>query len=134
MNRPTKDAYYLDIAKAVSARSTCIRKHYGAVIVKNDEIISTGYNGSPRGETNCCDIARCYRKEHNVPQGSQYELCRSIHAEMNAIISARRTDILGGTLYLYCYDLEAGHEIEAHPCLICERFIKTAELKVVSHV
>lgn len=124
--RPTKDENYLAIAKAVSERSTCLRRAYGAVIVKNDEIVSTGYNGAPRGEENCCDLGYCEREAKKIPHGERYELCRSVHAEQNAIISASRKDIIGATLYLYGYDFIAGKTIDAEPCCICARFIKNA--------
>ena len=100
MDRIDKINYYLDIAETVTKRSTCIRRNFGAIIVKNDEIISTGYNGAPRGRKNCCDLKSCLREELQVPRGERYELCRSVHAEQNAIISASRKDMLNGTLYL----------------------------------
>lgn len=128
MMRPTKNEYYLQIAKAVSRRSTCLRRQYGAVIVNNDEIISTGYNGSPRGEENCCDTGICYRVGHAHNDGD-YASCCSVHAEMNAIISASRAEMLGATLYLY--GEENGKEIEASPCPICQRLIKNAGIKEV---
>ena len=99
-NRTSKENYYLDIADAVLQRSTCLRRMYGAIIVRNDEIISTGYNGAPRGRINCTDAGRCAREEQKIPSGERYELCRSVHAEANAIISASRRDMLGATLYL----------------------------------
>lgn len=122
--RISKDRYYLDIASAVSKRSTCLRRQYGAVIVKNDEIISTGYNGAPRGEKNCCDTGKCWREENNVPHGEKYESCKSVHAEMNAIISASRRDMIGSTLYLvgFCDD----KKIKAEPCDICRRLMENA--------
>lgn len=122
--RISKNQYYLNIAKAVAMRSTCLRRQYGAVIVKNDEIIATGYNGAPRGESNCCDTGICYREAHNIPHGEQYEKCVAVHAEQNAIISASRAEMIGSTMYLA--GIENGVEIEAVPCLICERLIKNA--------
>ena len=119
--RIDKDAYYLNIAKAVSMRSTCLRRQYGAVIVKNDEIIATGYNGAPRGEENCCDVGVCWREENNIPHGEQYEKCVAVHAEQNAIISAPRDKMIGSTLYLY--GEENGVILEAEPCEICRRMI-----------
>lgn len=129
--RPTKDKYYLDIALAVSKRSTCLRRHYGAVIVNNDVIVSTGYNGSPRGEFNCCDIGEC--KRMNMPHNSgDYSLCTSVHAEQNAIISAGMEELIGATIYL------AGEEViddkyveldECEPCPICLRMIKNSQIK-----
>ena len=128
--RPTKTEYYLGIAEAVAKRSTCLRRQYGAVIVKDDEIISTGYNGAPRGEINCCDCGICERARQNVPHGERYELCRSVHAEANAIISARRADMMGATLYLV--GLEDGKRIDAQPCDMCRRLINNAGLTVIS--
>lgn len=134
--RPDKHSYYLDIAKAVCKRSTCIRRQYGAVIVKDDEIIATGYNGAPRGEENCCDKGICWREEHNIPHGEQYEKCVGVHAEQNAIISARRKDLLGSTLYLYGeeFDTKTGKScqiLDAKPCEICVKMIKNAGIKEV---
>lgn len=122
--RPSKHNYYLDIAKAVARRSTCLRRQYGAVIVKNDEIISTGYNGAARNEPNCCDVGTCWRESHGIPHGEQYEKCVAVHAEQNAIISAARSEMVGSTLYLY--GMENGETISAKPCEICERMIKNA--------
>ena len=120
MERVSKDEYYLNIAAAVAARSTCLRKHYGAVIVKNDEVIATGYNGSPRGEANCCDTGVCYCRSHELPldetaaaHGSQYGSCVAVHAEQNAIISASRQELQGSTLYLVGYDPRTKKWIEA---------------------
>lgn len=128
-SRPDKGAYYLNIAKAVSERSTCLRRQYGAIIVKNDEIISTGYNGAPRGEENCCDCGECYRAKHKIPHGERYEECVAVHAEANAIISASRRDMIGATLYLY--GSENGKIINAEPCKMCERLIRNAGIDVV---
>ena len=100
MERISKENYYLDIAETVLERATCLRRIYGAIIVKNDEIISTGYNGAPRGRANCVDMGYCSREAMKVPRGERYELCRSVHAEANAIISASRRDMVGGTIYL----------------------------------
>ncbi len=104
MERISKENYYLDIAETVLERATCLRRVYGAIIVKNDEIISTGYNGAPRGRANCVDMGYCSREALRVPRGERYELCRSVHAEANAIISAARRDLLGATLYMACMD------------------------------
>lgn len=124
MSRISKDEYYSNIAFAVSKRSTCLKRRYGAVIVKNDEIIATGYNGSPRGEVNCCDLGRC--KRMNVPHNSgNYGDCHAVHAEQNAMLSARRRDMLGATLYLAGED-ENGRIANAEPCPICERMIRNA--------
>lgn len=122
--RIDKNDYYLNIAFAVAQRSTCVRRQYGAVIVNNDEIVSTGYNGSARGEENCCDVGKCWRQERDIPHGEQYEKCVAVHAEQNAIISASRKDMLGATLYLV--GIENGELIEAEPCEICRRMITNA--------
>lgn len=125
MARISKDEYYLAIAQTVALRSTCLRRQYGAVIVKNDRIISTGYNGSARGEENCCDVGECWREAHGIPHGEQYEKCAAVHAEDNAISQAGRESI-GATLYLAGF--EDGKPIEAKPCLMCERKIKNAQI------
>lgn len=126
--RISKDEYYLDIAKVVSMRSTCLTRQYGAVIVKDDEIIATGYNGAPRGIENCCDKGYCKRKQSDVKK-EDYSDCCSVHAEQNAIISAARRDMLGATLYLV--GRENDTEIsDIAPCAICARMIKNAGLKV----
>lgn len=131
MARPGKDEYYLNIAAEVAKRSTCLRRQYGAVIVKNDEIIATGYNGSPRGVINCADAGRCWREDHNVPHGERYEMCKSVHAEQNAIISASRRDMLGAVMYLAGW--ENDKRIKAVPCTICKRLIQNAGIqKVIS--
>lgn len=128
MNRPSHDKYYLDIARAVSRRSTCLRRQYGAVIVNNDEIIATGYNGAPRGWINCCDVGTCNRTSHEHNDGN-YGDCRSVHAEMNAIISASRQEMIGATLYLAGF--EDGKAVAAEPCPICQRLIVNAGIKEV---
>lgn len=129
MERPDKDTYYLNIAKAVCIRSTCLKRQYGAVIVNNNEIISTGYNGAPRGEISCYDLGICDRLE--VPHNSgDYSKCRAVHAEMNAIISAARSEMLGGTLYLYGMDNNISVE-DACPCPVCYKMIKNAGIKKV---
>lgn len=130
--RISKDEYYLCIAASVAARSTCLRRQYGAVIVKADEIIATGYNGAPRGEPNCCDTGECWRAANGIPHGQQYEKCVSVHAEMNAIISAARRDMIGSTLYLV--GMEGEKLIDAQPCDICRRLIANAGIeRVVTH-
>ena len=126
--RISKDNYYLEIAKAVSLRSTCIRRKYGAVIVKDDRIISTGYNGSARGEANCCDVGECWREKNGVAHGERYEMCVAVHAEDNAISQAGR-EALGATLYLAGYEKEK--IISAAPCMMCERKIKNAGISRV---
>ena len=129
MERRDKVNYYLDLAEMVSQRSTCLRKHYGAVIVNNDEVISTGYVGAPRGRKNCSDIGRCIREELHVPRGERYELCRSVHAEANAIISASRRDMVGGTIYLVGRNAATGELLpDATSCLMCRRMVINAGL------
>ena len=108
MVRRDKQNYYLDMAQVALERSTCLRRSFGAVIVKNDVIISTGYNGAPRGRANCIDLNYCIRQQRNVPRGTQYELCRAIHAEANAIIAASREEMIGSTLYLVGRDTQTG--------------------------
>ncbi len=130
--RRDKINYYLDIAETVSERATCLRRKYGAIIVKNDEIISTGYNGAPRGRKNCIDLKRCVREELNVPSGERYELCRSVHAEANCVISASRRDMLGGTLYLACRDGKTDELLSGtNSCTMCKRQIINAGIETV---
>ncbi len=124
MKRTEKENYYLDIAETVLERSTCLRRKYGAIIVLNDEIIATGYNGAPRGRKNCDDLNYCTRESLKIPSGERYELCRSVHAEANAIISAARRDTLGSTLYLVGREAATGDYIEGTtPCTMCRRLI-----------
>ena len=129
--RKSKDEYYLNIAEAVLTRSTCLRRKYGAVIVKDDEIISTGYNGAPRGIKNCCDIGYCVRVQENIPHGERYEECRSVHAEANAIISASRRDMIDSTLYLAGIEADGTPILDAKPCLMCLRLILNAGISSV---
>ena len=132
MNRISKENYYLDIAETVLERATCLRRIYGAIIVKNDEIISTGYNGAPRGRANCVDMGYCSREAMKVPRGERYELCRSVHAEANAIISASRRDMAGGTLYLVGRDARTGELLgDATSCAMCRRMVINAGLSRV---
>ena len=127
MGRIDKVSYYLDIAETVAERSTCLRRHYGAIIVKSDEIIATGYNGAPRGRKNCVDLDYCAREALNIPSGERYELCRSVHAEANAIISAARSETLGATLYMVCRDPKTGELIPGSTsCAMCRRLIINA--------
>lgn len=124
MDRIDKHNYYLDICETILERGTCIRRNFAAIIVKNDEIISTGYSGAPRGRVNCTDLGICKREELKVPRGTRYELCRSVHAEQNAVISARRQDMIGATLYLVGKEVSTGDFVEnASPCSLCKRFI-----------
>lgn len=139
--RMTKKEYYLGIAKAVAQRSTCLKRHYGCIIVKNDEVIATGYNGSPRGEENCCDRGTCGRldKPHN---SGDYSDCCSVHAEQNAMLSASRKDMLGAVMYLYCEEMDGAENFlsgrvfwdeikNPHPCPICYRMLKNSGIKKV---
>lgn len=128
--RISKDQYYLNIAKSVLKRSTCLKRKYGAVIVKNDEIIATGYNGSARGEQNCCDIGICNRinVEHN---SGNYSDCPAVHAEQNAIISTSRNEMIGASLYLACEDVNGNEIVDISPCPICDRMIKNSGIKEV---
>lgn len=128
MERITKDEYYLNIAYEVAKRSTCLKRRYGCVIVKNDVIVSTGYNGSPRGEVNCIDTGMCQR--WNAEKLSDYTKCKAVHAEQNAIISASHNDLIDSTVYLACIDCSAG-EIPAFPCPICAKMLKNARVKRV---
>lgn len=127
----TRDEYYLNIAHAVSERSTCLRRKYGAVLVNNDEIISTGYNGACRGENDCLEIGTCKREELNIPKGERYELCRAVHAEQNAIISASRRDMIGATMYIYGTDAKTGQWADPTSCLLCQKFIKNSGIERV---
>ncbi len=130
--RRTKDLYYLGIADSVLARSTCLRRMYGAIIVHNDEIISTGYNGAPRGRENCSALEKCVRVQKNIPSGERYELCRSVHAEANAIISAPRRDMIGATLYLVGRDGVTGeYHPDTMPCSMCKRLIINSGITTV---
>ena len=127
MDRTSKENYYLGIADAVQERSTCMRRKYGAIIVRNDEIISTGYNGAPRGRKNCNDLGYCAREALQIPSGERYELCRSVHAEQNAIIAASRNDMIGATLYLVGRDVNTGELVpNASACSMCKRMIINA--------
>ena len=132
MDRISKENYYLDIAQTVLERATCLRRVYGAIIVNNDEIISTGYNGAPRGRKNCVDMGYCTREMAKVPRGERYELCRSVHAEANAIISAARRDMVGGVLYLVGRDAQTGQLLgDATSCSMCRRQVINAGLEKV---
>ena len=130
--RTGKENYYLDIADAVQERSTCLRRKYGAIIVRNDEIISTGYNGAPRGRKNCSDLGFCARENLKIPSGERYELCRSVHAEANAIISASRRDMIGATLYLVGRDAKTNQLLsDTDSCSMCKRLIINAGIERV---
>ena len=130
--RTSKQNYYLDIADSVLERSTCLRRKYGAIIVRNDEIISTGYNGAPRGRRNCSDLGGCAREKLHIPSGERYELCRSVHAEANAIISASRRDMIGATLYLVGRDAASNELlVDAMCCSMCKRLVINAGIEQV---
>lgn len=130
--RRDKINYYLDLAEVVSERATCIRRHYGAVIVKDDEVISTGYVGAPRGRANCNELGYCTRERLRVPRGERYELCRSVHAEANAIISAPRSAMLGSSLYLVGKEVSTGDYVEnASSCAMCKRLVINAGIERV---
>ena len=134
--RTSKENYYLGIADAVSERSTCMRRRYGAIIVRSDEIISTGYNGAPRGRKNCSDLGFCAREALKIPSGERYELCRSVHAEANAIISASRRDMIGAVLYLVGRDAKTGELLhDTTSCSMCRRMIINAGItKIVARI
>jgi len=132
MGRRDKTNYYLDIAETVSKRGTCLRRNYGSIIVKNDEIVSSGYVGAPRGRKNCSDLGYCTREKLEIPRGERYELCRSIHSESNAIISAPRDKMIDSTLYLVGKEFKTHEYIEnAAPCAMCKRLIINAGIKTV---
>lgn len=132
MERVSKHEYYLDIAETVSERSTCLRRRFGSIIVKNDVIVSTGYNGAPRGRKNCCDLGSCYRDKMGVPRGERYELCRSVHAEANAIIAAPRDQMIGSTMYSCCTDPKTGEVVpDTNSCMMCKRMILNAGIATV---
>lgn len=132
MKRTDKKNYYLDIAETVLERGTCLRRNFGAIIVNHDQIISTGYVGAPRGRKNCIDTGICVRQNLKIPRGERYELCRSVHAEANAIISAPRNDMMGATLYLVGKNVDTGTYVEdANPCAMCKRLIINAGIQRV---
>ena len=132
MERRDKTNYYLDLAEMASQRGTCLRRNYGAVIVKNDEVISTGYVGAPRGRQNCSDMGYCIRQKMKVPRGERYELCRSVHAEANAIISAPRREMIGSSLYLVGKEADTGEYVKnASSCSMCKRMVINAGIDKV---
>lgn len=132
MERRDKQNYYLDIAETVLERGTCLRRNFGAIIVKNDQIIATGYTGAPRGRQNCSDSGVCMREKLHIPRGERYELCRSVHAEANAIITAARNDMIGSTLYLAGRDAVTGELVaQANSCAMCKRLIINAGITQV---
>ncbi len=130
--RRDKINYYLDLAEMVSNRGTCLRKRYGAVIVKNDEVISTGYVGAPRGRKNCIDLGTCVRAKLNVPRGERYELCRSVHAEANAIISAPRDKMIGSSMFLCGLEMDTNEYVRNSSCCsMCKRMVINAGIEKV---
>lgn len=132
MKRRDKINYYLDMAEVVGERGTCLRRNRGAVIVKNDEVIATGYVGAPRGRKNCCDLKMCIRQENHIPRGERYELCRSVHAEANAIISAERSQMIGSTLYLCSTEVDGGGYVKGDDCCsMCKRMVINAGIETV---
>ena len=131
--RPDWDNYFIEIAKVVSLRSTCLRRRYGALIVKDRVIVSTGYNGSPRGMTNCIDTGKCTRKELNIPSGERYELCEAVHAEQNAIINGSPERMKDATIYIAGFE-ENGDFADGAPCKLCNRMIRNAQIKEVVYL
>lgn len=132
MERIDKHNYYLDICETVLERGTCLRRNFAAIIVKNDEIIATGYTGAPRGRKNCSDLGYCRREELKVPRGTRYELCRSVHAEQNAVISARRQDMIGSAMYLVGKEVSSGDFVpNTSSCSLCKRFIINSGIEKV---
>lgn len=131
--RLDKNEYYLDIARTVSKRATCLRRRFGAVIVVNDQVVSSGYCGAPRETKDCLEREECLRAKMGIPSGERYELCRSVHAEQNAIINAARAgvSILGGSIYVWSFCLETKKEFTGYPCLLCLKMSVNAGLKKV---
>ncbi len=131
--RPEWDTYFIEIAKVVSSRATCLRRRYGAVIVKDKVIISTGYNGSPRGMKNCIDTGKCIRQEKNIPSGERYELCEAVHAEQNALVNAPPDRMKDSTIYIAGFE-EDQTFADSRPCKLCDRMIKNAQIKNIIHL
>lgn len=131
IERPAKEEYYLNIANVVARRSTCLKVLIGAIIVREDQIIAAGYVGAPRHTRSSLDHGFCLRRKLNIPSGTQYELCRSVHAEQNAIINAARAGVslLGGDMYIFGEDRESGKTVFAFPCFICKKMIINAGLR-----
>jgi dCMP deaminase len=130
IKRPGWDEYFITIAKAVAARATCLRRKYGAVITKDNVIVSTGYNGTPSGMKDCLEVGKCTRKELEIPHGERYELCHSVHAEANAIIRASVEELKDATIYISGADTGKG-ECKSEPCMMCKRLILNAKIKKV---
>jgi dCMP deaminase len=131
--RPDWDTYFIEIAKVVSSRATCLRRRYGAVIVKDKVIISTGYNGSPRGMKNCIDTGICIRQEKNIPSGERYELCEAVHAEQNALVNAPPDRMKDSTIYIAGFEEDKSFA-DGRPCKLCDRMIKNAQIKNVIYL
>ncbi|MBI4650345.1 cytidine deaminase [Candidatus Desantisbacteria bacterium] len=131
--RPDWDNYFIEIAKVVSSRSTCLRRKYGAVIVKDNVIISTGYNGAPRGIDNCIDLNKCIRKEQNIPSGERYELCEAVHAEQNAVINAPPERMKGAAIYIAGFEEDKSFA-NGKPCKLCERMIRNSQITEVVYL
>ena len=131
--RPSKEEYYLNIAKEIGARSTCFRHHMGAIILKDDQIIATGYIGAPRKTKDCLERGECLRDKLKIPHGTRYEICRSVHAEQNAIINASRAGVslLGGDMYMHSINPKTGLKNDALPCFFCKRMIINSGLRRV---
>jgi dCMP deaminase len=128
--RPDWDEYFINIAKAVATRATCLRRTYGAVITRENIIVSTGYNGAPAGMKDCLEAGKCTRKELQIPHGERYELCHSVHAEANAIIRASADELRGATIYISGADDES-NECSSEPCMMCKRMILNARIAKV---
>lgn len=130
-NRISKADMYLNAAEVFAYQSTCLKRKYGAVIVRDDAVISTGYNGAPRGKKNCCDIGSCARIEQGLHQGQGYDMCRAVHAEANALLNCSREQTLGADLYLAGVDPQDNSVHRAKPCPICARHIIQAGIRNV---
>lgn len=128
--RPGWDEYFIGIAKAVATRATCLRRKYGAVITKDNIIVSTGYNGAPSGMRDCLEVGKCTRKELQIPHGERYELCHSVHAEANAIIRASADELRGATMYISGTD-DRKSECRSDPCMMCKRLILNSKIAKV---
>jgi dCMP deaminase len=129
--RPTAEENYLDVAQKLAERATCMRRKYGAVIVKDKRVVSTGYCGAPKGEPNCADLGICYREARNIPSGQHYELCRSVHAEENATLYGTYSDMINATIYVTGLDAKTGKLVSGKPCMVCKRKIINAQIKEV---
>lgn len=133
VKRTSWDEYFLEIAQVVAKRSTCLRRFYGAVIVKDKILISTGYNGSARGEANCVDVGQCVRERLKVPKGERYELCVAVHAEQNAIINGDPAKMQNSTIYIAGFNFD-GTPASGEPCLMCRRMITNAMIERVVYL